>query len=133
MKKISPKRYAISLYEATQDLDKDEVKVEIENFVKILVRNKNLKLAERVIEEFEKYSKEQEGILEVEVVSASELSSSFKKELEDKIKKINRVDKVDIINKEDDGLIGGMVVKIGDTIIDASLKTRLALLKKQLN
>ena len=132
MKKVNPKKYAKALYEVVDELDGFQVQAEIKNFVKLLAKNKDLRLADKIIIEFEKYSKEQAGILDVEVISAKVLTGAAKKELIDQIKKERKVEQVEIVNLEDVSLIGGLIVKIGDTVLDGSLKTRLELLKREL-
>lgn len=133
MKKISVKKYAQALYESVKDLDKKQAEVEVANFIKVLIKSKSLKLADRIIGEFDKYSNLQNGILEVTVISAKKLSAGAEKELADQIKKEKKASKVEIINLEDPSLIGGLVIKIGDEILDGSLKTRLELLKQKFN
>jgi F-type H+-transporting ATPase subunit delta len=132
MKKISAKKYAQALYQTLVDLDRAQIRQEIDNFLWLLAKNKNLKLAERIVVEFEKYAKEQEGIIEAEVISAQKLTGVLEQELAERIKKEKKVKKVNITNIEDPSLIGGVVVKIGDDILDVSLKTRLDTLKQAL-
>ncbi|MFA6533630.1 MAG: ATP synthase F1 subunit delta [Patescibacteria group bacterium] len=132
MKKISPKKYARSLAESLAGLDKKQVSLNIANFVKVLAKNKGLRLAPKIIFEFNRYSDLQNGILAAAVISARKLTGAELKELADKIKKIHKVKEVDLTAIEDSTLIGGLVVKIGDEVLDASLKTRLELLKQRL-
>jgi len=132
MKKIKTKQYARALYYALEGKKRDEIKDEVNNFVKLLYKNKALSKTDEIIEEFEKYSKEQAGILDVEVISARILESAEKNKLVERIKKIKKVSEVNLENKQDESLIGGIVVKIGDTVLDGSIKTKLDLLKQAL-
>jgi len=132
MRKISVEKYAQSLYEAVKDLPKQQVKLSLENFIKLLLKNKDLKLAEKIMRAFEIYAKRQEGILDVQIISAQGLNDSEKKELKNKIKKERQMKEVNLVEKTEKDLIGGLIIKIGDTIYDNSLKTRLDLLKQEI-
>lgn len=132
MKKISSKKYAQALYELTKDLPKDQIKVEIGNFIKLVARNKDLRKIEIIFKAFEDYVKKQESIVDVKVISAENLSASQKDNLKDQIKKEQNVKAVNLQEKIDKSLIGGFILKIGDTIFDASLKTRLEELRLEM-
>ncbi|MFA5359087.1 MAG: ATP synthase F1 subunit delta [Patescibacteria group bacterium] len=125
MKKLSAKKYAAAFYQATADMSKTQVDQAAENLVGMLFKNKSLKLADRIIEEFTEYDKQQTGVIDVVVYSARPLDQAAKKSLVEKIKKINRAVKINVNNVVDEGLLGGMVLKIGDQILDASINTCL--------
>lgn len=128
-KKIIPKQYAVLLYEITKDLRKTEVKEKISKFVRFLVKNNHLSLVEKIIEEFKTYTKKQEGVQEVELVSARPIGIKIRQRL---INILNRKNKIELKEKIDPGLLGGMVIKIGDTMIDGSIRRRLNILSDKL-
>ena len=132
MKKISAKKYAVSLYEVVEGANKDKVKEATENLLKVLIKNKSLKLVNKVMAEFDKYSKEQAGIKEATVITASPLSATLKKELQDQLKKVCQAEKIKLTEEIDENLIAGAVIKISDEILDASTRTRLQLLRHNL-
>ncbi|MFA5188853.1 MAG: ATP synthase F1 subunit delta [Patescibacteria group bacterium] len=131
MKKISAKKIAQALYEETKDLDKKQIKLKVENLFSYLVKNKNLKNADEIVSAFDTYSKKQEGILDVELFSAKAVDKAIKESLEKKFKESRGVKKINFIEQTDASLLGGLIVKIGDTIYDDSIKTRLELLRNQ--
>ncbi len=133
MNKISAKKIAQALYEELRDLDRDQIKSRISNLLDYLLKNKNLKIADKIVSEFEFYAKAQEGVIDVELISAVSLSLKNKNALEKKLIGEKKVKKVNFIEKLDKRLLGGVIIKIGDTIYDNSLKTRLELLKQQIN
>lgn len=118
-KTITPKEYAIFLYET------GDVKACLE----VLQKNNDLYLIDKVIKEFESYDKQERGIEEVEITSAKPLSEKVKKEI---LHTLHNGKKVELIEKVRPELIGGIVVKIEDTLIDGSLKTKLARLNQSL-
>jgi len=73
---------------------------------------------------------EHQGIIQVDVVSAFELDTKQKKVLEDElVEKTGK--KVEMDVTVNSNLIGGLVVKIGDTVIDGSVKHKIRMLKNQ--
>jgi len=106
--------------------------VVLSNFMKVLVANKRIVLAGDVLREFMRLADEKLGIARVELVTPGPLSDAeaqeFEKALEGALKK-----KVIISKRIDADLKAGYVVKIGNTIVDASLKSRLQSLKESLS
>ena len=121
MKKTSVKQYAAALYQATQSCaDESEVKKVIEKFAALLARGRQLKKAERIIGEFLAYAKERGGIASVKITSAGELDK----------KTINAIEKLfgnkcESTNRVDRSLIGGIILRTKNHILDASVKTQL--------
>jgi len=122
--KISNKQYAEALYEVTRDLSGIDLSTVIKKFVEILVRDNKLKQAGKIIVEFEKYAKKQDGIVELEIISARKLDDIV-------IEQIKKAfgQKVEAVVNVDGSLIGGVKVKLEDKILDGSLKTQLRTLK----
>jgi len=131
MKKISPRKYAISLYESLKDVEKDKMPEVIKSFVALLVRNKDLKKADKIIKAFRQYLCEQENILEVSVVAAKPLDDFVKQNIVNQLKSsLNK--KIELKEKQDASLIGGAVLKYGDVVVDGSVKRRIELLAESL-
>ncbi len=129
--KITPKQYAQALYEITQTASSHDANIAIENFVQYLGKRGVLSRANQIISEFIKYYNFQEGIIGVEASSAREFSSDEKKDIVSSFEKITGK-KIELHQKIDKEVLGGVIFKIQDTIIDASLKTQLIHLHKQL-
>ncbi|MFA6027561.1 MAG: ATP synthase F1 subunit delta [Patescibacteria group bacterium] len=132
MKKISAKKYGRVLYEATKDLTEKEAHSALANFVKILAANRHMKLAKKIIQEYNQYSNEQEGIVEAEVITARALSASLKEEITKKIKSSSKAETVLLTEKVDKKILGGMIIKIADTVIDGSILNSINNLKQSL-
>jgi F-type H+-transporting ATPase subunit delta len=126
-KKISNQQYAEALYEVTKDVKGEKLNEALRHFVLLLVKNYKLKQAERIIVEFEKYAKRQAGVMEIEITSAYKLENSTLNH----IKKVFG-EEVDAVENIDESLLGGVVIKTEDKILDGSLKTQLLNLKNQL-
>jgi F-type H+-transporting ATPase subunit delta len=121
--KYTHKQYAQALYEALQDTKPKDQDIVIENFIQILKDKGDLAEYEKIIAVYEAHDREQRGITEVEVTTATgatKLDKSF-------IDNLNEIIGKDIQIKEkiDSNLIGGIVIKAGDTLIDGSIKHHL--------
>lgn len=77
-------------------------------------------------------AREKEGIGSASVSSAFELSPAQKKKVEDKLLSTTKYKKINIEYKVDPGLIGGLVIKVGDKMVDSSVSTALKSLKGSL-
>jgi len=110
----------------------DVLDEKLQNFVSTLADNKRLELLPEILALFELFKANQEKSIDVEVASAFELSS----ELETKLAKalsasLNR--EVNVASKVDKALLGGAVIRAGDTLIDGSVRGRLAKLAEAMN
>lgn len=94
------------------------------NLVGLLARNKRLGVIGEIREQFEARKAEEERVLDVEVVTAYELSPEQSERLSDALKrKFER--EVNLTGRVDRDVLGGAVIRAGDTVIDASLRGRL--------
>ncbi len=120
MAKLTPKQLSVALWQATKDKKGDDLSIIIKNFSALLARKRMLKKTGLIIENFVKYSKQQQGVEFLEVISARPLS-------EKTIESVKKLfgDKVELKTKINSSLIGGIIIKTQDKIMDASLKTQL--------
>jgi F-type H+-transporting ATPase subunit delta len=107
------------------DVCGDELNDRAKRFVQVLARNKRLPLLSEIAVQFEALRAEEQATLDVEITSAFPLSDA---EL-DRIKAAltRRFDKdINMESAVDRALIGGAVIRAGDTVIDGSVKGKLA-------
>lgn len=132
MKKITPKQYATSLYESIKDTHGDELTKRIRNFLLLLKKRKDLKLLNKIFKAFVSIFQEQEGLIDADIISCYQLSDKVRKEI---ISWLEEQTKRDVHLKEniDQLLLGGVIIKYEDTVIDGSLKNRLNKLKEVLS
>ena len=98
------------------------------NFVKLMCENRRLAALPDAITAFQALVAQDKGEVVAEVTSAEKLSAAQLKDLTAALK--TRVGKdVQLLSKIDKSLLGGLTVKIGSTLIDNSLKTKLLNLK----
>ena len=127
----SPATLPAQKAERLADLMADELDDHGRGFLKLLAENKRLELLPEIHEQFQALRAEWERTLEVEVVSAYELDDADAERLKTRL--AERYDRqVSMTSRVDSSLIGGAVIRAGDTVIDGSVRGRLGKLAEQL-
>jgi F-type H+-transporting ATPase subunit delta len=102
------------------------------NFICILSENRRLKLLPQIAHQFEIMKANQEKAIEVDVASAQPLDEEQQEKLTEALsKKLER--KVNMQVSLDKSLLGGAVIRAGDTVIDGSIRGRLKKLAESFN
>jgi F-type H+-transporting ATPase subunit delta len=128
----SPKLTSEQKGAAFIDICGDKLDANGANFLKTLAENKRLELLPAIAELFEAFKAQKEKTVDVELQSAFELPSDVQDKLAKALSaKLDR--EVKVTGSVDQSLIGGVVVRAGDTVIDGSIKGRLAKLAEAMN
>lgn len=101
------------------------------NFLRVLQRNSRLTELPEINEKFAAVLEERSGRVSAEVVSARELSEGQRAELKANLEKLTGK-QVKLDFKIDESVIGGVVIRVGSTVYDGSVKTQLENLREQL-
>jgi F-type H+-transporting ATPase subunit delta len=101
------------------------------NFFASIIRNRRLNLFPEIYEEFLRLVKLEKNILEVEVISAGKANKDQIEKVKLLIEKKYPGKKVAIKEVVKEQIMGGVQIKIGSELIDASLKNQLESLKKE--
>jgi ATP synthase F1 delta subunit len=102
----------------------------IVNFLKLLIENHRMPVIFRVRREVDRLWLQENRLLPVTVTSAVELDQSTVKQIGDRIaEQTGR--KVDLAATVEPDILGGLVVRVGNSILDASIRNRLEQLRKQ--
>ena len=125
-------------YTAAQQADKvtqicgDALTPKVLKYVQVLAENRRLRLLPHIYQQFEVLKANREKTIEVSVVAAQQISSEQQEKLARALSaKLERT--VNMQVSVDSSLIGGAVVRAGDTVIDGSIRGRLAKLAEALN
>lgn len=102
------------------------------SFVGLLIRKGREALLDNVMDAFEKHRDEVEARVHVHVESAKALESDMRDSLQREIASATKKEVV-IHENVDASLIGGLRVRIGDRMLDASLKSRLTKLARSIS
>lgn len=112
------------LGELLLEIGKKQFNEDGRKFLRILAENGRVGLLPQIRYLFEQLKAQHDGVLDANIVSAFEVSSNQLKKLigalEQKFKR-----KVEAKVRVDPGLIGGVIVEIGDEIFDASVRGKL--------
>lgn len=101
------------------------------NFLRVLLRNGRLGDLAEIDGRFAAELEERGGIVAAEVVSARELDTDERSLFENDLNRLTGK-KVRVEFKVDSGLIGGAVTRVGSTVFDGSVRTKLDNLREQL-
>ncbi|MGB2591773.1 MAG: ATP synthase F1 subunit delta [Candidatus Acidiferrum sp.] len=103
----------------------------IRNFLFVISDHQRTHILPEIIAAFEDVIRQRQGIAEAEVSSASELSAAQKKRFTQTLERITGK-KIQARYSLDPALLGGAVVRVGDTIYDGSVRNSLNELRARL-
>lgn len=98
------------------------------NFFNLLVEKKRAEILPEIAEQFRAMVDEEKNISHGTVISAVELSDELQAKVQAALEKLTGK-KVELSTSVDPTLIGGIVAKVGDLVLDGSIKSQLAGLK----
>jgi len=101
-----------------------------ENFLELLIEKHRMPAVFRVRRELDRLWEQENKLLPVEVTSAIELDHATVEQIGDRIGE-QTGQKVELSARVEPDILGGIVVRVGNSIIDASIRARLEQLRKQ--
>lgn len=102
-----------------------------QNFLKILAYNRRLSLLPDIAALYERRKRECAGVLQIQVHSAFTLDTAQEQALAEALKeRLQRT--VNVESSQDPDLIGGVLIRAGDVVIDGSVRGQLRQLANQL-
>ena len=118
--------------QALNDVCGDAIGAELKNFVHILADNKRIALLPEILKQFELFKANQEKSVDVEVISAFDLDDATAERLAQVLRgKLER--EVKVSTATDQSLLGGVLIRAGDMVIDGSVRGRLNKLAEAMN
>lgn len=115
-----------------EDVFKGKMSDELTGFLRIIIMNKRYCEIDSILEYFIQTVKEYKKIGVAYVSTPLPLSDAQKKAVEDKLLATTPYASMEMNYIIDESLIGGMVMRIGDKVVDSSVKSKLAALEKEL-
>ncbi len=101
------------------------------NLLRILTSKHRMQLLPSIVSEFEHQVRSARGVLEAEVTVARPMTDGEQQEIQQRLRALTGKD-VQIHMAVDPSILGGVVVRIGDQVIDASVEGRLDRLRQEL-
>jgi len=101
------------------------------NFLRVQLKHNRIRHFRQICDSYRTILSKREGIVDAKVMVASPLQPQDLASLRDRLHKITgKTVSLDVQNNP--GLLGGIVVQIGSTVYDGSVRTKIAEMKRQL-
>ena len=105
--------------------------VEVRNFIAVVMRNSRLHAFAEIAAQYRREMAKREGVAEAIITTARKLDAQERKDLEASVAQTAGT-KIHATFQEDDALVGGVILRIGSTVYDGSVRGRLERMKEQL-
>lgn len=128
--KVSIKQYSQTLFELTEKKSQEEILDVVKRFAGQLKADGQLKNSEKIMEKFVELCNIANETVVAQVVCHRELSADISKEVKEFVKKKYIAKEVEINVSVDEKIKGGILIRIGDEIMDASISSQLKKLGK---
>jgi F-type H+-transporting ATPase subunit delta len=102
---------------------------ELLNFLELLIEKHRMPEVFRIRHELDELWKQENRRLDVTVTSAVELDPAVVARIGEEIER-QTGEKVELASRVDDGILGGIVLQVGNMVLDASIRSRLEKLRK---
>lgn len=113
------------------DICGDSIGDSRQRYIRVLAENRRLALAPEIVKLFAQFKAQREQTVEVEVISAFELPESVRDRIAAALgERLQR--EVVVSSETDSSLIGGVLIRAGDLVIDGSVRGRLNKLSEAL-
>ena len=116
-----------------EDVFKGRLDDELTGFLVLLLKKDRYSELDAILEYFTAKVKEYKGIGVAYVTSAVELKDSQKDEIKNKLLSTTDYRQMEMHYVVDKDVIGGVVIRLGDKVVDSSIRTRLENIKKELH
>jgi len=127
----SPSTTAAQQSKVVIDVCGDSLNHKVQNLVRLLAENGRLSLLPEVANQFEQFKANRERTVEVEISSAFDIDGDTEKKLAAALqKKLDR--SVTVNSTVDKDLLGGVVIRAGDVVIDGSIRGKLGKLSESI-
>tara|TARA_B100001057_G_scaffold500206_1_gene614071 strand:- start:139 stop:696 length:558 start_codon:yes stop_codon:yes gene_type:complete len=94
------------------------------NFLNFLISKRRFFYVKKILESFNEICSEKRGELKAEIRSAKELSNQEIEKITEELSN-NFKSKIKLDYNHDTSLIGGLIIQVGSTMIDTSIKNKL--------
>lgn len=115
-----------------ENIFKGRVSDSLVGFLVIIVQKDRYDDIDGIFEYFIARVREYKNIGVASVTSAVDLTEEQKKQVEQKLLQTTKYNQFELSFYVDKNLIGGLVIRIGDRVVDSSIKTKLQMLAKDL-
>jgi F-type H+-transporting ATPase subunit delta len=118
--------------EVVETVFAERVSREMTGFLKLIVHKERYHEVKNIIRYFAERLREERGIGVAYVTTAVDLSDDRKEAVKRKLLETTSYKVMEVHYKVDPSIIGGMIIRIKDRVVDSSVRTKLEEMKKQL-
>lgn len=110
----------------------DDANQQMKNFLMLLIDKGRIYLVGPILQEFQARVRELKQTVLAEVISAIELTDEQRETVRQKVLSMSDAQSVELESRVDPELIGGVIIKIGSQVLDASMRGQLRRIGLQL-
>jgi F-type H+-transporting ATPase subunit delta len=103
------------------------------NFLMLLVDKRRIVFLEAIVKQYLKLLRDLNQVVLAEITSAKELTEEQKQAVIEKVKAIGNARNVEIQTTIDPNLLGGVIIKVGSQVLDASIRGQLRRIRMSLS
>ncbi len=130
--KISTQQYAQTLLDLTDGKSEQEVLDVLAKFAEQLKSDGQLKNADKIMEKFSDLYNSKNEIVVAQITTSQKVENLNVKEIEQFVQRKYGAKKVELKIVVDENIKGGIVIRVGDEVMDASVGGQLEKLRKEL-
>lgn len=130
--KVTTQQYAKTLLELTENKTEKEISGVVSRFADVLKKNKQMKNASKIIEKFSGLYNIKHGIVEATMITKNKISEEEMKKIKNYVKEKYLAKEIVINNIIDEKIKGGIIIKVGDEVLDGSIANQLKRFEKSL-
>jgi F-type H+-transporting ATPase subunit delta len=101
------------------------------NHLYLIIDQERGRMFPKIAEEYRRLASEARAKISAEVVTALPISDGMLAQIKEQLEKLTKKD-VHMRSRVDESIIGGVVLRVGDKVLDGSVRNKLSQLKKQM-
>lgn len=129
---ITNKNIALAIYQASKGKSQEEQSLLAKKVVQFLIKKRLVPKAKEIISYLNKIINEHEGRVVATVSSAEKISETKNRELAEVLVRRFSAKEIDMEERVDEKLLGGIKIEVNDEVIDLTIKNRMNKLQEHL-
>ncbi len=132
MAKISTKNLVLAIHEMTKDKSGHELDVAIQNITDYLAKKRMIPRAPEILRKLEELINFDEGIVKANITYKNIPEKKITDEIEEILMSRYGAKKILAVTNENENVLGGVKIEVGDEVIDLTLKNKINQLQNYL-
>ncbi|MFA5773296.1 MAG: F0F1 ATP synthase subunit delta [Candidatus Paceibacterota bacterium] len=132
MAKISTKNIVSAIHEMTKGKEGHELNMAIQNITDYLAKKRMIPRAGEILKKLEETINKEEGIVKANITYKNIPTKKISEEIEEILKNRYNAKKILATTNENEDMLGGVKIEVGDEVIDLTLKNKINQLQNYL-